>query len=151
MVQDSSSSQEQTIQCKNCLEFIRSSLTNCRYCGAVVSIEAAPVEDEAKSKIADARRDGFFLTTMARALAVCFIALTFSIFSKQALAGFLILLVALPLMLILWWVKYGRLQIEEHSYKTARLSTIMATVTWGAILLLWLFASVIQSFLMMQR
>ncbi|MEK7830791.1 MAG: hypothetical protein AAB401_06885 [Acidobacteriota bacterium] len=126
-------------------------MTNCRYCGAVVSPETAPVEDEAKSKIADASRDGYFLKIMAGAFAVCFIALTSSIFSKVALAGFLILLVAIPLMLVRWWIKYRGVHTEEHSYKMARLSATTAAVIWGAILLLWLFASVIQSFLMMQR
>lgn len=139
------------VQCHNCLEFINASLTNCRYCGTVVGVENPPVEGNAKSKVADASRDGYLLTIMARALAVCFIALTFSIFSKLALAGFLILLAAVPMMLIRWWVKYRGLQIEEHGYKVARLSAVMAAVVWCAVLLVWLFASVIQSFLLMQR
>lgn len=151
MAENTLSNQEETVQCKNCLEFINASLTNCRYCGAVISLETATAQDEAKSKLADASRDGFFLTTMARALAICFIALTFSILSKLALAGFLILLVAVPLMLVRWWIKYRGLQTEEHNYKIAKLKTIMAAVVWGAVLLLWLFVSVIQSFLIMQR
>ncbi|MBP6820296.1 MAG: hypothetical protein KA368_02070 [Acidobacteria bacterium] len=151
MAEDSLSNQEQTVQCQNCLEFINASLTNCRYCGAVVSLENPPAEGNAKTKVADASRDGYLLTIMARALAVCFIALTFSILSKLALAVFLILLVAVPLMLVRWWVKYRGLQTEEHNYRMARLNTIKAAVVWGAILLLWLFVSVIQSFLLMQR
>lgn len=151
MAQDSSFGREQTIQCQKCLEFVSSSLTNCEYCGAVISLEAEKVSEDAQSKVASARNDSYFLKLMARALAVSFIAMTFSIFSRMALASFLILLVAVPLMLVRWWVKYRGLQTEEHGYKMARLSAIGAVATWGAILLLWLFVSAVQSFLLMQR
>ncbi len=143
--------QNQTVQCQNCLEFVSSSLTNCRYCGAVISFETAPVEDDAQSKIAQAGRDGKFLKFMSRALAVCFIALAFSVFSKLALAGFLILLVVVPLLLIRWWAKYRNLQTEDQAYETAKGDAVLSAVTWCGIVFVWLAASAIQSFLMTQR
>ncbi|MFN0112918.1 MAG: hypothetical protein ACKVZH_29000 [Blastocatellia bacterium] len=151
MSEDLSTSQQQNIQCQNCLEFINASLSNCRYCGAVVGLAAAPVEEAAQAKIASACRDGFLLKVMAWILAVCFIALSFSVFGQLALVGFLILLAALPLMLIRWWVKYGRLKTEEPDYQTAKREVLMASFIWLVTILVWLFASVIQSFLLMQR
>lgn len=151
MAQDSSLSTEQTVQCQNCLESVSASLTNCRYCGAVIGLEALPVEEDAQSKIAKACRDGHFLKVMSRALAVCFIALTFSILSTLALAGFLMLLVAVPLMQVRWWMKYRRLQAEDLAYQQARRETVVSAFVWCGVLLVWLFASVIQTLLFAQR
>lgn len=147
----SMNSQAQTVQCQNCLEFVNSSLTNCRYCGAVIGSENATAEEDAQSKIAQAIRDGNFLKLLLRVLAVCFIALTFSIFSKVALAGFLILLVVVPLLQIRWWAKYRNLQTEDADYQTAKRETIMSAVVWCGIVFVWLAASAIQSFLLAQR
>lgn len=144
-------SQEQTVQCQNCLEFVSSTLTNCRYCGAVISSENVTVEEGAQSKIAHAIRAGNFLKLLSRILAVCFIALTFSIFSKLALAGFLILLVVVPFFLIRWWVKHRNLQTEDLDYQAAKRETIMSAIVWCGIVFVWLAASAIQSFLMTQR
>lgn len=144
-------SQEQTVQCYNCLEFVSATLTNCRYCGAVITVENAPVEETAQSKLAQASRDGSFLKLLSRALVVCFLALTFSIFSKLALAGFLLLLVAVPILLVHWWVKHGRLQSEEQVYYTAKRNAVFSAVLWGGIVFVWLAASAIQSFLFAQR
>ncbi len=144
-------SREQPVQCQNCLEFVSSSLTNCRYCGAVLGDENATSAEDAQSNIAHACRDGKFLKLMSRALAVCFIALTFSIFSKLALAGFLILLVAMPILLIRWWIKYRSLQTEDQDYQEAKRETIMLAVIWCGTVFVWLAASAIQSFLMTQR
>ncbi|HQR31162.1 MAG TPA: hypothetical protein PLK30_00390 [Blastocatellia bacterium] len=88
---------------------------------------------------------------MSRALAVCFIALTFSFLTTLALAGFLILLVAVPLMQVRWWMKYGRLPTEDMAYQQARRETIVSAVVWCGVLLVWLFASVIQTLLFAQR
>lgn len=147
----SMNSQEQTVQCQNCLEFVNSMLTNCRYCGAVISSENVTVEEGAQSKIAQAIRAGNFLKLLSRILAACFIALTFSIFSKLALAGFLILLVVVPFFLIRWWVKHRNLQTEDLDYQAAKRETIMSAIVWCGIVFVWLAASAIQSFLMTQR
>ncbi len=151
MGQDSSPSPEQTVQCQNCLEFSDSSLTNCRYCGAVIDFDPLPVEEQVQSKFAQACRDGNLLMVMSRALAVCFIALTFSFLTTLALAGFLILLVAVPLMQVRWWMKYGRLPAENMAYQQARREAIVSAVVWCGVLLVWLFASVVQTLLFAQR
>ena len=143
--------QEQTVRCQNCLEFVNSSLTNCRYCGAVISFETAPVEDGSQSKIAQAIRDGNFLKLLSRVLGVRFIALTFSIFSTLALAGFVILLTVVPLLQIRWWGKYRNLQTEDADYQAAKRETILSAVVWCGIVFVWLAASTIQSFLLTQR
>mgnify|MGYP000246397226 CR=1 FL=1 len=144
-------SEEELVQCHNCLEFVSASLTNCRFCGAVITAENVRVEETLQAKLAQANREGNLLKLLSRALTVCFLALTFSIFSKLALAGFLLLLVVVPILLVRWWVKYGRLPSEEQAYLTAKRDAIFSAVIWGGIVFVWLAASAIQSFLFAQR
>jgi hypothetical protein len=142
-----SDNQSQVIQCHLCREFINCLLTNCPYCGAVVGALAVIPGPE----INDARKEAILIKVMARALAAALLAVVMSFLEKYALASFLLLLIAEPIMLIRWWVKYRNIQTSDDRYETARHDVRAAAVLWCGVIVVWLGASVILSWRQMSR
>lgn len=151
MAQDFSLSQPQVFQCQNCREFINTSMTNCSYCGVVINLESATAAADVQSKVGKACSDGNFLKIMARALPVFFLASMIPFVGGIAGWGFLFLLIAVPVMLVRWWIKYNSIQTADQDYESARRDTIISAVIWCGVIVVWLAASFIQAFLLMQR
>ena len=141
MAENFSHNPSQVIQCQICREFINRSLTNCPYCGVVVdTLEIAP-----GSEINEARKEAILIKVLARTLAAAFLAIAMSVLERYVLGCFLLLLVAEPVMLIRWWVKYRDIQTSDDRYATARRDAWEAAVLWCAVVVVWLTASLILS------
>lgn len=147
MAENFSDNQSQIIQCHLCREFINRSLTNCPYCGAVVG---EPVITPG-SEINEARKEAILIKVLARALAATFLAMVMSFLEKYALGSFLLLLIAEPVMLIRWWIKYRNIQTSDDRYETARYDVRAAAVLWCGVIVVWLAASLILSWRQMSR
>lgn len=151
MAQDFSLSQPQVFQCQNCREFINTGMTNCSYCGVVINFESASAAADVQSKVAKACSDGNFLKIMARALVVFFVVSFVPIVGGIAGWGSLFMFLAVPVMLVRWWIKYNGIQTGDKDYESAKKDTIIAAVTWCGVVVVWFLAFVIQVFLAMQR
>ena len=151
MAQGFSLSQPQVFQCQNCREFINTAMTNCPYCGVVINAEAATAAADVQSNVAKACSDANFLKIMARAQAAFFLISFIPILGGFAGWGFLFLLIAVPVMLVRWWIKYRKIQTADKDYETAKRDTIIAAVIWSGLIVLWLALGVIQAFLLMNR
>ena len=150
MAQGFSLNQQQVFQCQNCREFINTGLTNCPYCGVMINLEAATAAADNQANVAKACSDANFLKLMARALAGFFL-LSFVPFVPLVGWGSLILFIAVPIMLVRWWIKYRNLQTSDPDYERARRDTIIAAVIWCAVVVVWVAANVIQVLLLMNR
>ena len=150
MAQGFSLSQPKVFQCQNCREFINTELTNCPYCGVILNLEAATAAADNQSNVAKACSDANFLKIMARAL-VLFFVLSFVPFLPLVGYGSLILFLAVPVMLVRWWIKYRKLQTADPDYEKAKRDTIIAAVIWSGVIVLWIAAGVIQGLLLMNR
>lgn len=150
MAQDFSLSQPQVFQCQNCREFINTSMSNCPYCGVAINFEAASAAADNQAKVAKACSDASYLKIMARAQVAFFLISWIPIIGGFAGWGFLFLLIVLPVLLVRWWVKYRNLQTADSDYKKAKRDTIIASVVWSALVVLWLIAGMIQ-FLLIAR
>lgn len=151
MSQDFSLSQPKVFQCQNCREFINTSMSNCSYCGVEVNLETATAAADVQSKVAKACSDASFLKVAARALAVFFLASMIPIVGGIAGWGFVILLIAVPIMLIGWWLQHKGLQTADADYEAAKRDTVISAVIWCGVVVVWLAAGVIQAFLLAQR
>ena len=150
MAQGFSLNQPQVFQCQNCREFINTGLTNCPYCGVMINLEAATAAADVQANVAKACSDANFLKIAARALAV-FFGLSFVPFLPMVGLASLIMLIVVPILLVRWWVKYRNLQTADQDYEKARRETIIAAVIWSGVIVVWLAASVIQAFLLLNR
>ncbi|HMV86656.1 MAG TPA: hypothetical protein PLD20_25265 [Blastocatellia bacterium] len=135
---------EPTLQCGNCLERINAALTNCPYCGAVVEPYAdAQPEPTAAQAAADAR----ILKLLARVELVFFV-LSFFPLTHLAFFGFAILLFGVPVLWLRWWIKYRRLRSAGSEYELAKGNAIAAALLWSSVIIVWLAAGTIQSWLL---
>lgn len=149
MAQDFSLNQTQVFQCQNCREFINTAMTNCSYCGVVINPESATTAADVQSKVGKACSDGNFLKIMARALVVFFLVSLVPIVGGLAGWGFLFLLIAVPVMLVRWCIKYNGLQTGDKDYEVAKRNTIISAVIWCGVVVAWLAASLIQALQML--
>jgi hypothetical protein len=130
-------------QCRNCLEFINPTLTNCPYCGAVVELDV-PEATHSQTILAQAGSEARILKMLAQAELVCFV-LSFVPFASFALYGFMILLPGVPMLWVRWWVKYHNLQTSGQDYENAKRDVIAAAVIWSGVIAVWMAAGVLQS------
>jgi len=136
--------QPQVFQCQNCREFINTSMTLCTYCGVTINASAAAAAADIQTSVANACSEASFLKIMARAQVAFFVFSLIPLIGGFAGWGFLFLLIAVPVMLIRWWVKYRNLQTGDKDYEKAKRNTIIAAVIWSAGVVVWLVISALQ-------
>lgn len=141
-------SQPQVFQCQNCREFINTSMTLCSYCGVAINASAAAAAADVQTSVANACNEASFLKIMARAQVAFLLFSLIPLIGGAAGWGFLFLLIAIPVMLIRWWVKYRNLQTGDKDYEKAKHNTIIAAVIWSACIVGWLVISVLQALLL---
>lgn len=129
-------------RCPNCGEFIDTSVHQCRFCGSTVDSSAARAAAETQARADQACSDASFLRTMAITLPVFLLISFIPIVGAFAGWGFLFLLLAVPIMVMRWWIKYRSIQISDSAYRQAKRSTGASSAIWAAMLVLWIFLSV---------
>jgi hypothetical protein len=147
--------QESFLPCPGCSEIIASNAPRCKYCNASVDPQAAAVaahlQQEVNQACHDARmaRNAASLMWIAFAVLVVAVVMAFLILIR-ILAGLLLvwamamqfllavigqlafigIMVALPLMLIRWQSRYGRIKTNDVDFKTARRNRNIALLLW---------------------
>jgi hypothetical protein len=121
----SASSTVKVYPCPNCKETINTSMAQCSFCSAVLDHDAGVAAAEAFSKLNQAYSDASYVKIMAGT------ALTFFMFRFIPLAsifgnfGFFFLELAIPVMGIRWWVKYGSIKTDEAAFPAVRRTTLL--------------------------
>ena len=136
-------------QCPVCKETIDTSAQLCRFCSATIDAGAAEAAAEAMAKVNQACSDASYLKVMALAILVSF-ALSFApIVGFLGYCGLIFLLFAVPVMVVRWWVKFGKIQSNEADFSRAR-GTVIAISVPGAVCpfigLFLLFGMIVSSF-----
>src|SRR5690348_14617492 len=89
-------------QCPNCKEYINTSMTECKFCGAPVDHNSAEVEGVIQSQTGNACNDASYLKIVAR------VTVTIYLLSWVPLVGgffgiaFLVMMIVVPIMGIRW-------------------------------------------------
>jgi RNA polymerase subunit RPABC4/transcription elongation factor Spt4 len=141
----------QVFACPNCGEMINTSMAQCAYCNAPVDPQWAAFAANAQATIAGAFNYANNIMNVARALIVLF---AVSLIPFLGLAGyaFLALLLAFPVMVLLWLSKYqwGLQGIDKNheDLKQARRRIIKASVIWVVMLFLRLALEIAALFIL---
>ena len=114
--------------CPNCRETINTSVTQCPFCYAFIDPEAAKVSAAVTSKISQACSDASYLKIMAWSLLTFFLLAFFPIFGLLGIVGLWFLRVAIPFMVIRWWIKFGSIKTPDPDYTRARRAAIIVSV-----------------------
>lgn len=128
------STQPSILACPSCGQMIYSDSTKCRFCSAEIDPVAAAAGAALQKKVNDACNLAKAARHMAASMWVFFgVGFIFGF----ARFGVLVLSVGVPVSVLLWQIKYGRLQTTDPDYKKAKRDRWIA-------LALWLPASILQ-------
>lgn len=114
--------------CPNCRETINLSLTQCPFCYALIDPEAARAFAAATSRISQAYSDASYLKIMAWSLLTFFLLAFFPIFGLLGIVGLWFMRVAIPVMVIRWWIKFGSIKTTDPDYARAKRGAIMVSI-----------------------
>ena len=116
------------MECPVCKQAIDASATQCRFCSSPIDPVTAQAAAEKMAKLNQACSDASFLRTAAFSILV-FIGVMFIPFmGLLGLVGYYFLLVAVPVLTIRWWVKFGRIHADDSDFRRARITVIVISV-----------------------
>ena len=144
-------SEPQVYSCPKCGEMINTSMAQCVYCNAPVDPQWAVWASNAQATIASGFNHANNIMLAARALIVLLVANFIPYGGFVAGIGFNILLLAFPILVLIWFSKYqwGLQGIDkDHSdLKQARRRIMRASIIWGVMLFLRLFLTITFTFI----
>ena len=121
--------------CHDCGEMIYSDAERCRFCSAVVDREAAERGAELQAEVNSACNQAKLLRNAA---GVMWLFLLLSVVPFLPFGwGYFGLFFGVPVWLVYWYPKYGRLKTQDPDYKLAKRD-------WRTALFLWIPALIIQ-------
>jgi hypothetical protein len=132
-----------TYPCPHCGEILLTGTTPCPACGTPIDAAVAEAVADRHEQFQKAFGEANSLVITARAF-LAFFALSFVPFlSPLGQLGVLLLLVWVPVLLLRWYRRYGKLDYPGDEYRQARDWVQQAVVIWG----LALFATPIRYFI----
>jgi len=120
----------QVFPCPNCNETINTSMQQCKYCSAPIDHAAAEAAAAETSRISQACSDASYLRIMLGLLLPFFALIFVPLLSLIGAAGFWFLKIAIPVMLIRWWVKFGKIKTIDPDFSKARGTTFLVAGIW---------------------
>lgn len=114
--------------CPHCGQTINDSAVTCPFCAQPIDRETAATAAAETSRISQACSDASYLRIMAWSLLTFFGLLFVPFLGLAGIVGFWFLRVALPFMVIRWWIKYGKIRTTDSDFIRARRSAIVVAV-----------------------
>ncbi len=122
------SSRVEVFPCPNCRETINTSLLQCTFCGVPVDHAAALVSATETSNVSQACSDASYLKIMAWAFLTCFGLVFVPFIGLAGAVGLWSLRIALPVMAIRWWIKFGKIKTNEIDFFRAKQAAVIVSI-----------------------
>jgi hypothetical protein len=116
------------IECPVCKQTIDASTTHCRFCSSPIDPVTAQAAAEKMAKVNQACSDASYLRTAAISIFVFFGVMFIPFLGLVGLVGYYFLLVAVPVLAIRWWVKFGGIQVDDSDFRRARITVIVISI-----------------------
>ncbi|HEX5708201.1 MAG TPA: hypothetical protein VFX96_12940 [Pyrinomonadaceae bacterium] len=124
----------QTFPCPNCREFINDQMQVCRYCKAPVDAHAAAAAVAEQDKINRACNSASLARNLAGVMWVFFFIRLIPMVGLFSSVGMFAGFFAVPVWVVVWWIKYGRIRTDDVDYKRARKNIAGAALLWVLLL-----------------
>jgi hypothetical protein len=132
--------------CPKCNELINTSMDKCSYCSAPIDPAEAEAAAAIQEQVNKAYSDASFIRNMAVGTWVFFLIRYIPIVGIAGWVGMLILMVLVPIKLILWQVKFGRIKTADPDHKRAKTNRNVAFLIWIPLPLLLGFAFLVLAY-----
>jgi hypothetical protein len=118
------SSSVKVFPCLGCQETINTSMLQCPFCSIPTDPHAAEASADATSRVSEACSDASYLKIMLSILIPFAAVIFFPFLGLAGLVGFVFIKYALPVMIIRWWIRYGRIKTNDSDFPNARKTVI---------------------------
>ena len=118
------SSRVEVLPCPSCKQTINTSMKACPFCSAPIDHAAATASAEEFAKVNQACSDASYLKIMAWSLLSAFLIMFLPIVGLAGLVGLWFLRFAIPVMLVRWWIKFGKIKSDDAEFVRAKRTTI---------------------------
>jgi hypothetical protein len=113
--------------CPNCRETINTSMQQCSFCGTPIDAAAAEASAEFTSRVSAAVSDASYLSILGFALISFFVILFIPLLGLMGAVGLWFLRIAIPVMVVRWWIRYGKLKTTDPDFTKARRRAIIVS------------------------
>jgi hypothetical protein len=125
------SDQPRIFPCPNCGEMIYNNAATCRFCSVPIDPQAAETAANLQTRINNACNHAKVIRNVAGAMWFFFAFVRFIPFiGIFGLVAVFPCFVIVPVGLVYWQIKYGRIQTADIDYKKAKRNWIVALVLW---------------------
>jgi endogenous inhibitor of DNA gyrase (YacG/DUF329 family) len=122
------SSRVEVFPCPNCGQTINTSVASCPFCSTPIDHAAAEAAAAETSRISQACSDASYLKIMAWTLLTFFVIRFVPFLYFAGFLGLWFLRIAIPVMLIRWWVKFGGIKTTDADFGRAKRAAIVVSV-----------------------
>ena len=137
------SSEIRVFPCPNCKETINTSMQTCTFCSALIDHNAAAASAEVFAQVNQACSDASYLKILAGSALTFFLAEFIPFLGLVSTLGFRFLEVAIPVMSIRWWVKFGSLRTDDPDFASARRIAMWTGIGSGLFLMMVVVLSIV--------
>jgi hypothetical protein len=139
--------QIEVIRCPHCKEFVNARSELCRFCHGYIDTLTTQRSAEEQQKVNEACNEAMLVRNAAWVYAIFTgLYVLLPLFANFFGVAALLMLATVPLMLIRWQLRYGRLQTDDPDYPKAKRNRNVALLIWLGVpfaclllaLLLWL-------------
>jgi hypothetical protein len=124
-----------TFPCPSCREIIDTTMQSCRFCGVAIDPAEAAKAATLQERVQKACGQASSIRITARAMPVLFFLSFLPIVSILGLAGTAATLLLVPLTVIQWRSRFGKLESPDPDLPRARSAVKEAVVVWAAMLM----------------
>ena len=135
--------QIQVIRCPYCKEYIDARSEHCRFCHGYIDTLTTQIAAELQQRVNAAYNDALWLRNGAGAYALITVIRLVPFLSLAANVALPIMFIALPVMLIRWRMRFGRLQTDDPDYPRAKRNWLVALLIWLLVPIVWIVLMVL--------
>ena len=128
-----------TFPCPNCNQLVMAGVEKCRHCSSPIDAAVAEAAVTTQDKVNDAYSDAMVIRNLAVGMWVFFLIRFIPFVGIVGWIGMLGLLAVVPVKLIIWQFKFGRIKTGDPDYKKAKTNRLIAFVIWLPLPLLLVF------------
>lgn len=128
-----------TFPCPNCNQLVMLGVEKCRHCSAPIDAAVAEAAATTQDKVNRAYSDAMVIRNLAVGMWVFFLVRFIPFVGIVGWIGMIALLVGVPVKLIIWQVRFGRIKTSDPDYKKAKTNWWIAFAIWLPLPLLLVF------------
>lgn len=121
----------QVFRCPSCKELVNNTLTACPHCAAVLESQTISDSIDAQDRVNKAYNAASNVRILAGAMWMAFFFSFIPFIGIIGGIGFYIAFIGVPIMFVVWWIRYGGIPKTDPEMKDARRLLLLGIGLWA--------------------